>query len=468
MSTKLAFVPSMDFLSTIPQYHILLEAFFALWLIWFLRKKYYSRLQTIPTENEVERKLRDWNPEPLINNPQTNHPSLNPRYVTSRAGKRIVVNGKDCLNLGTHNYLGLVENNELEKNAIAAIRKYGVGSCGPRGFYGTVDVHLELEEQLANYTDTEDALVYSYGFSTIASAIAAYCKRNDIVFVDEKVNFAIQKGLDAAKANINYFKHNDVNDLRNLLAKQAKLDEQNPKKAAKTKRFLIVEGIYINTGNICPLPELVQLCRKYKLRILIDESISFGTIGDHGKGTTEYYGIPRSEIDVIIGSLDWAVGSIGGFCVGTSFVIEHQRLSGLGYCFSASLPPLLTSAAITSLQIMKNNPEIFKLLRDNCIAINNGLQNIHCLECSSFPESPVQHVYLKNRMDRTTEEKLMSEISDKCIENNLAVIAPVYLETEKYLPRPSLRLCISTLLTKSDIDFALNVLKNCAEEVLSV
>ncbi|CAL7943479.1 unnamed protein product [Xylocopa violacea] len=427
----------MDFLNTIPQYHILLEAFFALWIIWFIRKKYYSFCQTIPTENEVKRKLREWIPEPLINNPQTNHPSLNPRCVTSRAGKRIVVNGKDCLNLGTHNYLGLAENNELEKNAIAAVRKYGVGSCGPRGFYGTVDVHLELEEQLANYTDTEEAVVYSYGFSTIASAIAAYCKRNDIVFVDEKVNFAIQKGLDAAKANVNYFKHNDANDLHNLLAEQAKLDEQNPKKAAKTKRFLIVE-------------------------------VSFGTLGEHGKGITEYYNIPRSEIDMIIGSLDWAVGSIGGFCVGTSFVIEHQRLSGLGYCFSASLPPLLTSAAITSLQIMKNNPEIFKSLRDNCITINNGLQNIHCLECSSFPESPVKHVYLKNRMDRTTEEKLMSQISDKCIENNLAVITPVYLETEKNLPRPSLRLCISTLLTKSDIDFALNVLKNCAEEVLSV
>lgn len=168
------------------------------------------------------------------------------------------------------------------------------------------------------------------------------------------------------------------------------------------------------------------------------------------------------------GSLDWAMGSIGGFCVGTSFIIEHQRLSGLGYCFSASLPPLLTTAAITSLNIMKNNPQIFKSLRDNCIAINQGLQNIHCLECSSFPESPVKHVYLKNKKDRAAEEQLLSKISNRCIENNLAIITPVYLEAEKNLPRPSLRLCISTLLNKSDIDFAMNVLKKCAEEVLSV
>lgn len=467
MSTKFLFIEPINILSIIPQYHIMLEAFLIMSITWFISKRYYSRDRML-TEDEVEKKLAEWNPEPLINNPQMNHISLNPRRIMSRAGKKIVVDGKDCLNLGTHNYLGLTENNEIEKNAIAAIRKYGVGSCGPRGFYGTVDVHLELEERLANYTDTEEAVVYSYGFSTISSAIAAYCKRRDLVFVDEQVNFAIQKGLDASKTNIIYFKHNDANDLQNLLVKQAKIDEQNPKKATKIKRFLIIEGIYMNTGNICPLPELVALCRQYKLRIFIDESISFGTLGKHGKGITEHFGVPKQEIDMIMGSLDWAMGSIGGFCVGTSFIIEHQRLSGLGYCFSASLPPLLTTAAITSLDIMKNNPQIFKSLRDNCIAINEGLQNIHCLECSSFPESPVKHVYLKNKKDRAAEEQLLSKISNRCIENNLAIITPVYLEAEKNLPRPSLRLCISTLLNKSDIDFAVNVLKKCAEEVLSV
>lgn len=301
MSTKFIFIESMNILSIIPQYHIFIKTFLIILLIWFISKRYYNSHKKI-NEDEVEKKLAEWKPEPLINNPQTNHLSLNPRCITSRAGKRIIVDGKDCLNLGTHNYLGLTENHEIEKNAIAAIRKYGVGSCGPRGFYGTVDVHLELEERLANYTDTEDAVVYSYGFSTIASAIAAYCKRKDLVYVDEKVNFAIQKGLDATKANIIYFKHNDVNDLCNLLIKQAKLDKQNPKKAAKTKRFLIVEGIYMNTGNICPLPELVILCRKYKLRIFIDESISFGTLGEHGKGITEYFDVPRHEIDMIMGN----------------------------------------------------------------------------------------------------------------------------------------------------------------------
>lgn len=378
----------------------------------------------------------------------------------------MTVDGKECLNLGTHNYLGLSDSTELIETAVESVKKYGVGSCGPRGFYGTVDVHLELEERLAKFMGVEEAIIYSYGFATVATAIPAYCKRNDLIFVDEQINFALQKGLDASRGNIQYFKHNDVEDLHNLLMKQEEVDKRNPKKAAKIRRFLIIEGIYMNTGNICPLPELLKLCKKYKLRIFIDESISFGTIGLHGKGITEYFNIPRSEIDMIMGSLEYAIGTIGGFCMGTSFIIDHQRLSALGYCFSASQPPLLAAAAITSLDIIERNSEIFESLKNNALLMDNGLKEIPMLVCSSSAESPLKHVYLKEQRDRATEEKILSAISNKCIENNLAIILPAYLETERILPRPKFRLCISTSLDSNDIKFALNTLKKCTEEIL--
>lgn len=468
MSTKFLFVESVEILrNTLPHYHTFIEVLLVIWLAWFISKRRNNNRDSIPPKELVERKLAEYRPESLVPESLKQHPSLYPKYITSRVGKRITVNGKDCLNLGTHNYLGLSDSAEIVDSAITAIKKYGIGSCGPRGFYGTVDVHLELEERLASFMNAEEAIIYSYGFATIASAIPAYCKRNDLIFVDDRVNFAIQKGLDASRGNIKYFKHNNVQDLHNLLMKQIEADKQHPKKAAKAKRFLIIEGIYMNTGNICPLPELLNLCKKYKLRVFIDESISFGTIGLYGKGVTEYFNIPRSEIDMIMGSLEAAVGTIGGFCVGTSFVIDHQRLSGLGYCFSASQPPLLASAAITSLDIMENNLQIFQLLKNNAIAIDSGLKEIPMLECSSFAESPLKHVYLKEQKDRAIEEKLLSAISNKCVENNLAVILPTYLEVEKILPRPSLRLCISASLNKSDINFALNILKKCTEEILS-
>lgn len=459
----------MDLLSTIPQYHLLLGAFVLLWVMWMTVKRRYNTGQLPELSNdEAERKILNWQPEPLVNPIKNkNNRALNPKLVTSMVGKRITVDGKDCLNLGTHNYLGLLESPEIQANAISAIEKYGVGSCGPRGFYGTVDVHLDLEERLAKFMEMEEAIVYSYGFTTIASAIPAYCKRRDLVFVDERVNFAIQKGLDASRSNIKYFKHNDAAHLEQILSQQAQVDKQNPKKAAKTRRFLIVEGIYMNTGDICPLPEMVKLSREYKLRIFVDESISFGVLGKHGRGVTEHFGVPRHEIDMIMGSLDWGVASIGGFCVGSSFVIEHQRLSGLGYCFSASLPPFLTSAAITSLGIMERSPEIFDKLKENCLQFDSGLRRLTGLELSGFPESPVKHLHLKNARESSDELEILDLISNKCIENNVAVITPAYLETEITLPRPSLRICVSALLEASEIKHAIETIEKCSQAVFS-
>lgn len=303
MNTKLLFVESVEILQNIlPHYHTLLEAILILWVVWFISKRTRSNNRSSVLSKElVERKLAEWRPEALVPESPKDHPSLSSRHITSKVGKQITIDGRSCLNLGTHNYLGLSEKTELIENTVAAINKYGVGSCGPRGFYGTVDVHLKLEERLAKFMGMEEAIIYSYGFASVASAIPVYCKRKDLIFVDEQINFAIQKGLDASRGNIQYFKHNDVQDLHNLLMKQEEIDKLKPKKAAKVKRFLIIEGIYMNTGNICPLPELVDLCKKYKLRIFIDESISFGTIGQHGRGVTEYFNIPRSEIDLIIG-----------------------------------------------------------------------------------------------------------------------------------------------------------------------
>ncbi|KAK0084950.1 hypothetical protein PV325_006050 [Microctonus aethiopoides] len=467
MSTKFISLESMNIIGTISQYHTVVGLLMVFWLIWlFVKRQYNKKRIVIPSDDEIEEKLAAWHPDPLVPEPNEDHPSLKLKLVSKHNGKRITVNDKNCLNLGTHNYLGLSDNKLIEENAVAAIKKYGVGSCGPRGFYGTFDVHLELEESIAKFMNVEEAILYSYGFCTVSSAISAYCKKRDIVFADEKVNFAIQKGLDASRSSVRYFKHNDIKHLECMLEEQAVIDNKNPKKASKIRRFLIIEGIYMNTGLVCPLPELVALCRKYKLRIFIDESISIGTLGDTGRGVTEHFGVPGHEIDMFIGSLEWAFGSIGGFCAGSSFIIEHQRLSGLGYCFSASLPPLLTVAAISAIKMISEDQSLIEKLRENCLNIQSRLGNLKNFELSATPESPVKHLYLKNKYDRLEEQKLLSSISEKCIENNLAVTLPAYLDVERDLPRPSLRLCISSLLDESDIDFVITTLNKYSEDIL--
>lgn len=150
-------------------------------MIWLLLYKRNGRQRfTKEQEDEI---ISKYEPEPLVADTLPNHPLLRTRLVQSKVGKRIVVDGYDCLNLASHNYLGLLEDNQILEDACKSLRKYGVGSCGPRGFYGTMDVHLDLEERLAKFMEMEEALVYSYGFSTIASAIPAYSKRGDVIFV---------------------------------------------------------------------------------------------------------------------------------------------------------------------------------------------------------------------------------------------------------------------------------------------
>lgn len=227
------------------------------------------------------------------------------------------------------------------------------------------------------------------------------------------MNFAIQKGIDAARSRVVYFKHNDMRDLEKKLEEQHELDLKNPKKAAKTRRFLIAEGIYMNTGEMCPLRELVELRAKYKLRLFLDESISFGTMGKHGHGLLELLCVDKTEVDLISASLENAVESIGGFCVGTHFIVEHQRLSGLGYCFSASQPPLLTQAAISALDVFEQEPRIFEQLSDVAMKVEEKFNLFTKLELRGHPLSPVKHLYLRDVEDPAKSEKILRKISDE-------------------------------------------------------
>ncbi|XP_023167349.2 serine palmitoyltransferase 1 [Drosophila hydei] len=441
-----------------PTYALVLEALLLITVLGLLLHKRGGRgLSKEQQDYLIER----YEPEPLVADTDPDHPLLHTRLVQSKVGKRIVVDGHDCLNLGSHNYLGLLEDNEILEEACKCLRKYGVGSCGPRGFYGTMDVHLDLEDRLAKFMNLEEAIVYSYGFSTVASAIPAYAKRGDIIFVDEGVNFAIQKGLDASRSTIVYFKHNDVKDLEQLLVQQDKRDQMNPKKAQKTRRFLVAEGIYINTGELCPLPELVELRKKYKLRLFLDESVSFGTLGNTGRGITEHFNVDRDEIDLISAGMEGAMATIGGFCVGSHFIAEHQRLSGLGYIFSASLPPMLTQAAISALDRFEREPQIFGQLHQKSQKVHTQFNRFSKLKLGGDELSPVKHLYLAEERDSfETESKLLSQVADKCIERGVAVVEAAYLRNRERKPiRPSLRIAVSRLLEDSDISKAFDVIE---------
>lgn len=433
--------------------HLFIESLLVATLVYvivFRRSKKEKDLTL--TEEEKEELIAEWEPEPLVPDTPQDHPALNRKYVEGKFGKYVSIEGKEYLNFATSNFLGLVGDERIEEVAKKTIFKYGVGSCGPRGFYGTVDVHLELEKQLAEFLGCEEAVLYSYGFATIASAIPAYAKRGDVIFADKGVNFAIQKGLQASRSRIVWFEHNDVEDLERLLLEQAELDRKKPKLAATTRRFMVVEGLYAKSGDLCPLPELLELKWKYKVRIFIDESVSFGVIGNTGRGVTEYYDVKMIDVDMIMASLENAVASTGGFCAGRSFVVGHQRLSGLGYCFSASLPPLLATAASEALRIMDAEPERFERLHASCKALHLGLRKAFIgtkFDVRGCELSPVQHVIYRSDNKETAEKKL-DALVDRLFEKMIVVTRARYLEKEEaFAVEPSIR-----VMTQSEISDA--------------
>ncbi|KAA0703683.1 Serine palmitoyltransferase 1 [Triplophysa tibetana] len=452
-----------------PAYHLILEGILILWIIRLLFSKTYKlQDRSDLTEKEKEELIEEWQPEPLVPPLSKDHPSLNYDVVTGPPSHKIIVNGKECINFASFNFLGLLDNERVKLKALTSLKKYGVGTCGPRGFYGTFDVHLELEERLAKFMRTEEAIIYSYGFATIASAIPAYSKRGDIIFVDEAACFSIQKGLQASRSFIKYFKHNDMEDLERLLKEQEIEDQKNPRKARVIRRFIVVEGLYINMADICPLPELVKLKYKYKVRIFLEESMSFGVLGEHGRGVTEHFGVNIDDIDLISANLENALASIGGFCCGRSFVIDHQRLSGQGYCFSASLPPMLASAAIEALNIMEEDPGIFSILRNKCRHVHEALQGTAGLKVVGENFAPALHLQLENSTgSRENDLKLLRAIVDYCMERNIALTLARYLDKEeRFLPPSSIRVVVTVEQTKEEIENAAKCIREAALNVL--
>jgi serine palmitoyltransferase len=318
--------------------------------------------------------------------------------------------GKERLNFASFNFLGLQNSEASKKKAIETLRKYGVGTCGPTGFYGTLDVHVELEQKLASFIGSENAIVYAQGFSCISSAIPAFAKRGDIIVADESVCFSVQKGIQISRSQIRWFKHNDMDDLERILKEIKKQREEQ--RLPVIRQFIIVEGLYANCGDVCPLPELIELKQKYKYRLMVDESMSFGTIGSKGAGVCDYYGMPAINVDIIISTLSNSLGAAGGFCAGSKQIIEHQRLSSQAYTYSASLPAILAVAAVEAIRELEGNPELVAALESNSSFMFQKLSLIKEFIVFGQPGNCIIHLRLSQSRSQFEEDNILSDIVD--------------------------------------------------------
>ncbi|KAM7535277.1 hypothetical protein Aperf_G00000089227 [Anoplocephala perfoliata] len=473
----------------VPAYHFYFEICLIIGIIWLLFKRSYNiHDKTELSAAEKENLIKEWVPEPLVPASWQAPQKLLDRFSRASIGpvsKYVKFQGKDgnptpaFLNVASLNFLDFIGNEKINKVAITALRKYGLGACGPRGFYGTFDVHLELERVLEQFLGVEEVALYSYGFSTIASAIPAYAKRTDLIFADEGVSQAVREGLIASRSTIRFFRHNDVDHLESLMQAQEAEDLLDPTRARQIRRFLVVEGLYLDYGDICPLPQLVDLKYKYKVRIILDESISFGVLGKVGRGVTEHFGINMDHVDVLTGSLENAIGICGGFCAGSHFVVDHQRLSGQGYCFSASLPPMLaagTQVAVETL-VAENGVRQARLreLSHRLFAVltTPEISSLWRLDPGAQPDSPVMHIRLavgENSIERLEKAcDLAAQLPVKSGEDGLKAtpilltVARHALNTDRKLPDPSIRLAVNYSLSNEELDHIVDVLQKVGE-----
>ncbi|XP_043224355.1 serine palmitoyltransferase 1-like [Amphibalanus amphitrite] len=416
---------------------------------------------------EDQEKIRSWVPAPLVPPTPRDHPALNPVIVDGKLGKYVRVNSRDLLNVASHNYLGMVGDPRVETASVTALRKYGVGACGPRTFFGTVDVHLELERSISAFLGTEETAIYSLGFSTVSSAIPAYAKPGDVLFVDESVHFAIQKGVQVSKSKTVWFKHNDMHDLEQKILEVMHKREDAKPSAAAARHFIIVEGLYLNEGDICPLPEVVALAKQHKIRIILDENVSIGVLGAHGRGATEHFGVKVTDIDLICGSLEHSLGSCGGFTSGSYHVVDHQRLNGLGYVFSASLPPMLASAATMALELIDNDVTLTSRLKTVSEKLHAALSNVDRLDLVGVPESPIKHLRLKTSSgDRQKDQDKLQRIVDFARDEGVLLTTASYLpEQEVHAPPPSIRVIAAVYLLDEEIQLVKRALDTAVARV---
>lgn len=470
------------------------------------------------TQKEIDELVLEWKPEPLVDPPLRSTQALSrppiiigppitkPKIIYGEAAERFIaspenedsIDPKDIkvvLNLASVNFAGLIGNEQVKRKAIEQLRRSGVGSCGPPGFYGTFDVHMELEQDIARFIGLQSSIIYAQGFSTTSSVIPSFSKRGDIIVVDRGVNFSIQKGIQISRSTIRWYDHNDSNSLEKVL-EQLKFEEIKFRRKL-SRKFIITEGLFESDGQLCDLPNIIKLKEKYKFRLILDETWSVGSIGKTGRGLTEYFGVPATSVDILIGSLATSFNSGGGFCAGSNEVVAHQRINSAALVFSAALPPLLASAASETIKILseEDGEERMRRLRRNISILRDSLSSIstegsstQLIRIPSHPDSPMLHINLKSidpSLNSSTEawktemtlsdlssfeeqEDLLQTIVDKSIHEKALLITRTKKVWEQEIDPmlPSIRICLSAELEESEVIEAGQKLIEVIKEVL--
>jgi glycine C-acetyltransferase len=287
--------------------------------------------------------------------------------LESPNGPMITINGKQLVNLSSNNYLGLATDERLKQAAAEAIETYGVGAGAVRTINGTLKLHVELEEKLAEFKHTEAAIAYQSGFNCNMAAISAVMDKNDAILSDELNHASIIDGCRLSRAKIIRVNHSDMEDLR-AKAKEAKESGQY------NKIMVITDGVFSMDGDIALLPEIVKIAEEFDLITYVDDAHGSGVLGD-GAGTVKHFGL-SDKIDFQIGTLSKAIGVVGGYVAGKKNLIDWLKVRSRPFLFSTSLTPADVAASKRSIEILMESTELNKKLWENADYLKKGLKGL--------------------------------------------------------------------------------------------
>ena len=275
------------------------------------------------------------------------------REIEGKQGTEVEMGGHHVLMFGSNAYTGLTGDQRVIDAGCAAMQQYGSGCAGSRFLNGTLDIHVQLEKELAEFVGKDDALVFSTGFTVNSGVIPQLVSKDDYIICDDRDHASIIDGRRLSFATQLHYKHNDMADLERVLQRC------EPDKV----KLIVVDGVFSMEGDLCNLPEIVRLKHKYNASIMVDEAHGLGVFGKQGRGVCDHFGL-TDEVDLIMGTFSKSLASIGGFIASDKDTINFLRHNCRTYIFSASNTPAATAAALEALHIIQNEPERFENLWD--------------------------------------------------------------------------------------------------------
>ena len=275
------------------------------------------------------------------------------REIDGKQDTEVNMGGHKVLMFGSNAYTGLTSDPRVIAAGIKALEKYGSGCAGSRFLNGTLDLHVQLEKELAEFEGKDEALCFSTGFSVNSGVVSCLTGRDDYVICDDRDHASIVDGRRLSFSTCLKYKHNDMEDL----------EKQLKKCRPEAVKLIVVDGVFSMEGDLANLPEIIRLKHKYNATVMVDEAHGLGVFGKQGRGVCDHFGL-RDEVDLIMGTFSKSLASIGGFIASDKYIINWLRYNARTYIFSASDTPAATACAMEALHIIQNEPERIEHLWD--------------------------------------------------------------------------------------------------------